>query len=210
MSVFQRRLASSTYALLRSFERRLDQLDDLIDAIRTGRLTAEELLHASGGSTRPTTCSREDRRRGDARRTAGRRTRSPRTRLLGGVVAVSLAELQAERQQVQQLLELARQVRRRATSRSSTGSARCCATPAYADEKMLIFTEHRDTLEFLVRRLEGIGFAGQVAQIHGGMDYREREEQVEFFRRPLAEGGARLPGLPPTRRARASTCSSAG
>ena len=33
MSVFQRRLASSTYALLRSFERRIEKLDDLIEQI---------------------------------------------------------------------------------------------------------------------------------------------------------------------------------
>ena len=48
----------------------------------------------------------------------------------------------------------------------------------YAGEKVMIFTEHRDTLTFLVRRLEGLGFTGQIAQIHGGMDYRERERQV--------------------------------
>ena len=41
MSVFQRRLASSTYALLRSFERRLDKLLDLIAQIQDGRLTIE-------------------------------------------------------------------------------------------------------------------------------------------------------------------------
>ena len=39
MSVFQRRLASSTYALLRSFERRIGKLDGLIDDIQEGRLT---------------------------------------------------------------------------------------------------------------------------------------------------------------------------
>jgi hypothetical protein len=39
MSIFQRRLASSTYALMRSFERRLEKLDALIDAIRSGKLT---------------------------------------------------------------------------------------------------------------------------------------------------------------------------
>lgn len=38
MSVFQRRLASSTYALLRSFERRAEKLRKLIDDIRSGRL----------------------------------------------------------------------------------------------------------------------------------------------------------------------------
>ena len=37
MSVFQRRQASSTYALLRSFERRLDRLDEAIELVRAGR-----------------------------------------------------------------------------------------------------------------------------------------------------------------------------
>ncbi len=58
------------------------------------------------------------------------------------------------------------------------------------DEKLIIFTEHRDTLAYLVRRLEGLGFTGQVAQIHGGMEFREREEQIEFFRKKTADGGA--------------------
>ncbi|MDP2959683.1 MAG: helicase-related protein, partial [Longimicrobiales bacterium] len=59
------------------------------------------------------------------------------------------------------------------------------------DQKFIIFTEHRDTLWFLVRRLEGLGFTGQIAQIHGAMDYREREVQVELFRKPVDQGGAR-------------------
>ena len=62
--------------------------------------------------------------------------------------------------------------------------------PSYIDEKLIIFTEHRDTADFLVRRLEGLGFTGQVALIHGGLPYQERERQVEFFRRPANEGGA--------------------
>ena len=57
-------------------------------------------------------------------------------------------------------------------------------TQGATQEKWLVFTEHRDTLEYLVRRLEGLGYVGQVAQIHGGMDWREREAQVEQFRQP--------------------------
>ena len=37
-----------------------------------------------------------------------------------------------------------------------------------------------------------MGYTGQVAAIHGGMHYTERQEQVELFRKPLAEGGARF------------------
>src|SRR5712691_6109049 len=44
MSIFQRRLASSTYALMRSFARRLDKLHGLIEAMQSGQLTTEQLL----------------------------------------------------------------------------------------------------------------------------------------------------------------------
>src|SRR5207244_13085344 len=43
MSVFQRRLASSTYALLRSFERRRQKLSLLIEAMRSGKLNPARL-----------------------------------------------------------------------------------------------------------------------------------------------------------------------
>jgi superfamily II DNA/RNA helicase len=42
----------------------------------------------------------------------------------------------------------------------------------------------------LVDRLEGMGFTEQVATLHAGMSYSERDEQVEFFRKPATEGGA--------------------
>jgi len=43
MSVFQRRLASSTYALLRSFERRYQKLSRLVENIRAGLLNQAQL-----------------------------------------------------------------------------------------------------------------------------------------------------------------------
>ncbi len=43
MSIFQRCLASSTLALLRSFERRLAKLDELIERIESGRVSKDEL-----------------------------------------------------------------------------------------------------------------------------------------------------------------------
>ena len=54
--------------------------------------------------------------------------------------------------------------------------------PRYAAEKWLIFSEHRDTVDFLVRHIEGLGCADQAAVIHGGIAWLEREEQVERFR----------------------------
>ena len=43
MSVFQRRLASSTWALFRSLQRRLDRLEELINKIQTGEMDEEQV-----------------------------------------------------------------------------------------------------------------------------------------------------------------------
>src|SRR5262249_24786615 len=99
MTVFQRRLASSTYALLRSFERRIDKLLDIIAQIHDGRLTMEQLI----------TLQRRVRERDDVFEAATADDESPEDgreenevgedRLLGGVVAASLADLEAELEQ---------------------------------------------------------------------------------------------------------------
>ena len=63
--------------------------------------------------------------------------------------------------------------------------------PQFAQEKMLVFTEHRDTANYLTDKLEALSFTGRVAQLHGAMDYVERDRQVEFFRRSDEAGGAK-------------------
>src|SRR6266508_844803 len=110
MDVFQRRLASSTHLLLRSFERRLAKLGGFIEAIRSGRLSAEDLLALQ----RLLEPLRDplDEDTGDEERSEGGREENElaEEEILGGVVATSLAELEAERSQVERLLALARQV----------------------------------------------------------------------------------------------------
>ena len=191
MSVFQRRLASSTYALMRSFERRKEKLEGLIDAIREGRLSEAQL-------------ARQQRRLDDVddafeTRTAdedavieGEREQHEEfeAEALGGTVAVNLSDLESERRRVEALLAIAR-TRLESGEESKFEKLReVLRDPKYIDEKFIVFTEHRDTAGYLVRRLEGLGFTGQVALIHGGLPYQAREQQVEFFRRPANEGGA--------------------
>src|SRR5262249_20389318 len=54
-------------------------------------------------------------------------------------------------------------------------------SPEYHREKVLIFTEHRDTLVYLQNQFAGMGYTDRVAVIHGGMDATERERQRAFF-----------------------------
>lgn len=189
MSVFQRRLASSTFALMRSFERRMDKLDNLIDAVRSGRSDLEEL--AAAQATRRLCDPYEDRTADEETSADGREeNETDEDKALGSVIATTLAELINERAQVHELLSLAGKVYESGQESKFEKLREVLRDPKFQDEKWIVFTEHRDTLHFLLGRLEGLGFTGQIAQIHGGMDFRERENQVAFFRKPVSEGGA--------------------
>ena len=191
MSVFQRRLASSTYALMRSFERRHEKLQALITQVREGRLSEDQFMRVQSkldgldDDFETRTADEDAVVNGD-----GERHESFEDRALGATVAVSLGELEAERLMVQSLLDKARSRVAGADESKFDKLQEVLRDPRFADDKMIVFTEHRDTAEFLVRRLEGLGFAGRVALIHGGLPYQERDRQVEFFRRSVAEGGA--------------------
>jgi SNF2 family DNA or RNA helicase len=193
MSVFQRRLASSTYALFRSLERRMEKLQALIQEVQQGRLTMEQLtllqrqIAEQGEDAFDSKTADEENPKGQAEE-----NETDEDRLMQGVVAASLVELCDELKQVTDLRDLAEEVYQAGTDSKYEKLRDLLTAPEYANEKFIVFTEHRDTLTFLVRSLEGMGYTGQVAQIHGGMDYPEREEQVEHFRTPASDGGARF------------------
>jgi superfamily II DNA or RNA helicase len=192
MSVFQRRLASSTYALVRSFERRIDKLDKLIADVQDGKLTTEQLItlqqriHEEDDIFDAKTADDETSEEGREENEIAEE------KLLQGVVAASLADLMAEKNQVRQLLDLARKVYDAGHESKFEKLREVLSDPKFAGEKFIVFTEHRDTLDFLAKRLGGMGYTGQIAQIHGGMDYTQREEEVDRFRKPLSDEGARF------------------
>ena len=176
MSVFQRRLASSTYALMRSFERRLMKLDALIEDVRAGRLTPEQLLSLQD---RLRVRDIEEDKTADEEQAEDGLEEKEAAELaaMAGVVGVTLGELEAERIQVRDLLDLARKVHDHGEDSKFEKLREVIRDPQWRDQKILVFTEHRDTLNFIVRSLEGMGFAGRVAEIHGAMDYRERQSK---------------------------------
>ena len=191
MSVFQRRLASSSYALLRSFERRLARLESLSDDLQHGRITEAQLErmqreHRSPDDPLDVQTADEEAASADA----GEGHESVEAQAVTDVVPVTLAEIREEKRRVDALLRRARRLFETEEDSKFETLREALTDSAYAGQKFLIFTEHRDTAHFLVRRLEGLGFTGQVAQIHGGMPYQEREKEVAFFRRPAEDGGA--------------------
>ena len=189
MSVFQRRLASSTYALMRSFERRLDRLDEAIALVQAGRSDELERRQTRIANTPDFLESRTaDEDAGDEGGREGHEVFEESA--LGGLAATALIDLREERAVVENLLARTRHLAEAGEDSKFEKLRAVMTDPAFAREKLIVFTEHRDTAEFLVHRLEGLGFTGQVALIHGGLGYRDREAQVELFRRPADRGGA--------------------
>ena len=134
MSVFQRRLASSTYALLRSFERRHGKLEGLIDDIRNGCLTEEQLarqqrrLDNLDDLYETHTADEED---------DGEQQETFESNALGGTIAVNLSELEAERIKVEELLNKAQNLYDTGEESKFEKLREVLSDPQYIDENSL-------------------------------------------------------------------------
>ncbi len=187
MSVFQRRLASSTWALLRSFERRIEKLGQCADDLRSGKIGAPALQRRQRGLDRELredffdTHGADEDARADG---LGERNEDYEDAVLGAVTAVTIEELQQEIAQLRDLSARARRLFETGAESKFEKLREVLEDSRYAGEKWLIFSEHRDTVDYLVRRLEGLGFSGRIAQIHGALPWPERDVQVARFRRP--------------------------
>ena len=192
MSVLQRRLASSTYALLRSFERRIEKLTDLIRQVQEGKLTEEQIVILQRRMAEDDDILESKTADEESAIDGREESEVSEERLLAGVIAASLTDLVVEREQVMGLRDLARKVYEMGAESKFDKLRELITDPKFVGEKFIVFTEHRDTLDYLIQRLGGMGYTGQIAQIHGGMDYRDRQTQVEWFRLRHEEGGARF------------------
>jgi superfamily II DNA or RNA helicase/transcriptional regulator with XRE-family HTH domain len=191
MTVFQRRLVSSPWALMRSFERRLEKLEGIIRDIRTGKITEDALVRGQLRLANEIEDPFESLTADEEAPAEGiEQNEVAESKILTGVVATSLAELVVEKNEVTALLKLAQEVDERGQDSKFERLREVLKSQENDGHKLIIFTEHRDTLDFLVRRLEGLGYAGRIAMIHGGMGFEERERQVDHFRRRAEEGGA--------------------
>ena len=174
-TVFQRRLASSTHAIHQSLLRRHRKLDDLrreLDGLSPARRT-RRLAQLQG-------------RLSDTEQDEADLDEAARDAILDE--ATSAAEMDQLRAELAALEELAARVGRvRAIGRDSKLVAlHECLQRSEFDElqdgrgKLLLFTEHRDTLDYLQEHLEAWGYS--TCRIHGGMNPRERKESQEDFR----------------------------
>ena len=165
LTVLQRRLASSLHAVTRSLERRFDRLSTELENLRKAGRVQTDLASAD------IEFNEDDDD-----------IESLEESLSGTSAARSVGELAAEVAWLERLVIDARNARDEATERKLAEFERVVQdeTVQSSAEKVLIFTEHRDTLEHLVGKLRAWGRS--VCFIHGGMKLQDRIAAEREFR----------------------------
>ena len=165
--VLQRRLASSLYAVTRSLQRRRNRLtDELENAGRTS---------ASKQSALRIDYDPEEDDLDDL-------TTEEEEALSGASTARTPEELRAEIARLDELIALAEATRLKGPEKKLSEFLRVIEEQTVSDrnEKILVFTEHRDTLTYLTRKLREWGYS--VCNIHGGMKLVDRIGAEKEFR----------------------------
>ena len=174
-TVFQRRLASSTHAIHESLVRRLKKIQELLDELEslTPAQRARRLAQLQG---RVVDLEQEEDDLDDG----------ARDELLDETtVALELDQLRAETAALRELVARAARVRQSGQD-SKLNALKDCLTASEFHEltdgrgRLLIFTEHRDTMNHVKEQLESWGYS--TCEIHGGMNPHERKRAQEDFR----------------------------
>ncbi|MFI2473087.1 helicase-related protein [Nocardia xishanensis] len=175
LTVLQRRLASSPAAIYRSLVRRSQRLER----------KKQEVLNGTYGGEEP----EFDVADVDADAYSAEELEDIEEELLDAATAAqTAAELETELAELADLVQLAKQVHDQGTDRKWTELSAILqdhALTAGADgcpRKFIIFTEHRDTLEYLRRQIGTLlGRPEAVTAIHGGVRRGERRRITEEF-----------------------------
>ncbi|RUP02125.1 MAG: DUF3883 domain-containing protein [Mycobacterium sp.] len=175
LTVLQRRLASSPEAIYKSLIRRTERLER----------KKQEILNGTYSDKEPTI----DVEGLDADDYSSEQIEDIEEELLDAATAAqTVEELDAELVELAELTTVAKQVRDSGTDRKWTELSRILQDEALTTDengwprKLIIFTEHRDTLDYLGGRIRSLlGKPNAVQAIHGGVRRKERRMITEEF-----------------------------
>ena len=188
LTILQRRLASSPEAILRSLERRRKRLEqtrqDSLAEQGAGDAGVKRRLAELLGRT-------VDLDEDSADDLTGEELENSEEDVVDAAsAATTIAELDAEIAILADLEELARRVRHAGTDKKWTElrtlllDQEAMYEPDGTRRKIIIFTEHRDTLNYLEEKIrsEIFGKDEPVVSIHGGVRREQRRAIQELFR----------------------------
>ncbi|HWJ49585.1 MAG TPA: helicase-related protein, partial [Solirubrobacteraceae bacterium] len=180
LTVLQRRLASSPEAIYRSLERRAERLERRKQEVLAGSVATESSAAQAVG---------ELDEFDEEEFSAGELEHIEEELVDAATAARTVEELDAELLELRDLIASAGRVRESETDRKWSElrtilEDNTLATSAGSEErrKLIVFTEHRDTLEYLSRRIGSLlGRPEAVQAIHGGVRRPERRRITEEF-----------------------------
>lgn len=167
MVILQRRLTSSVHAILSSLQRRQAKLQDYLDYPQQIAAEQEAFAEVAGMTEEEIEDLSEEQR--DA----------VEAKLEKLTIASNIEEVRAEIRELDDLVEQAERVKAQGTE-SKLKTLRDEILSTLGERKLLIFTEHKDTLYYLEEKLREWGYG--VSTIHGGMGLDARIEAERTFR----------------------------
>jgi superfamily II DNA or RNA helicase len=185
LTVLQRRLASSPEAIYQSLKRRRERLERRLAEERILKRGAEAQMEMADdlADIEPEDLDELE----DAPDAEVEETEQKLIDLASA--ARTITELEAEIATLKRLEETALEVRRGGVDRKWEELSKILQTVApRLDEggrlrKLIIFTEHRDTLRYLTEKIQGVvGQPGAVVNIHGGMGREDRHKMEAAFK----------------------------
>ncbi|MDR1735189.1 MAG: DUF3883 domain-containing protein [Oscillospiraceae bacterium] len=176
LTVLQRRLASSPEAIYQSLKRRRERLESRLTEERTGKRTESYVFWSD-----------EDYDEDDL--SANEMEAAEEEVADRASAAKTIAEMEAEIASLKRLERMADAVRRSGEDRKWDELSKLLQDdgnmfgPDGEREKLIIFTEQRDTLRYLAAKIGSLlGSAEAVACIHGGMNREERHNVEAAFK----------------------------
>lgn len=186
LTILQRRLASSPEAIYQSLKRRRKRLENRLEEMKLvarGNLVSETLAKYDVPEVPEDLDEAADDLSADQYEEFADEVVDQAT------AAESMQELEAEIQILKELESRARTVVQSGSDRKWDELSKILqATPEMylgsgSRRKLIIFSEHRDTLNYLNERISGLlGSAGAVVTIHGGTNRDQRRKIQEEFR----------------------------
>jgi len=166
--LLQRRFASSIYAARKSLERRKQRLEKLLQMGVRFTEEGQALLFSDWDELE----EMEERERLKLEEEMLEKLTNART----------LEELRAEIEKLDQLVRLAREAEKQEVETKFRELTEVLTELQLREtgEKLLVFTESRDTLDYLVGKLRRMGFS--VTELHGGMGMDDRIRAEHEFR----------------------------
>lgn len=176
LTILQRRLASSPEAIYQSLRRRRERLENRLAEEKLGRCAdeyhADISLYSDEDDYSPEELEEVEEQITDQ-----------------ASAAATIAELEAEIHTLKRLESIANEVRLSGSDRKWEELSKllqdngCMFGADGQREKLIIFTEHRDTLRYLCDKIRSLlGNDEAVVTIHGGMLREERRKTEQLFR----------------------------